>query len=289
VTRWLVAAIAGLVLVASGSPADAGPGGKKKKKPPPVEPVVVTPEPPPPPAPEAPLGEAPPAANDPRLIVGILDIRVDGMPAAMGDEFERQLEQLAAGTTKDRFWIGTRRRLREMLARSTKWMEGCLLGPCMLELRKQTRAAVVLTVFLQNLGSTYRYVLTVIRTDSGAVVDQRTEACGACTQAEAVTAATIAALDAITGVPDKVVQNVLEDPKTITLRAEAPYKRRLSKAKRRTRTTALILTGLAAIGGGLGGYWLAKDKDDRARPTLGVAAGLATAGMLSFAVSLTWD
>jgi hypothetical protein len=287
VGRWPLVAVAGLVLVAAGSRAHAGGGGgggrghKKSAAP------ATTPEPEPPPPPEPPLGEAVPASDDPRLIVGILDVRVEGMPVAIGDEFERQLDALTLGTTKGRFWIGTRRRLKQMLSGSTQWMDGCLLGPCMKVMREQTRAAIVLTVFLQSLGSTYRYVITVIRTDTGAVVDQRTEACGACTQAEAVTAATIGALDAIAAAPARLVDE--PRPAEVKLETEAPYRKRLSKARRRTRTTALVLTGLAAIGGGLGGYWLATDKDDMARPALGAAAGLATAGMLSFALSLTWD
>jgi hypothetical protein len=224
-----------------------------------------------------------------RLVVGILDIRVAGMPASVGDEFERQLESLSADTAKGRFWIGTRARLKEMLENSTQWIDGCLLGPCMKVLRQQTRAAAVLTVFLQSFGTTYRYVITIIRTDTGAVIDQRMEACGACTQEEAVSAATLATVDALMSVPEKVAEVAASDPEAVAMRAEAPYRRKLGGAKRKVQTAALVMTGLALVSGGLGAYWSSQDDDDKAGPAFGAAAGLATAGLVGFAVSWSWD
>jgi len=292
VTRALVVALAGLVLASmSSSPAVAGRGKKPAPAPAPApvkaDPPAPVPTPPPPPPDTSSSSVAPP--TDSGLVVGILDVRVVGMSPGVGDEFEHQLEALSADAAKGRFWIGTRSRLKEMLEGSTQWIDGCLLGPCMKVLREQTRVAVVLTVFLQSLGTTYRYVITLIRTDTGAVIDQRTDACGACTQDEAVAAATIATVDAVSNVPEKVAETALADPAAVTLRVEAPLRHKLKHQRSRVRTAGLVLTGLAAIGGGLGGYWLSKDKDNMAGPALGAAAGLATAGLISFAVAWTFD
>jgi hypothetical protein len=279
----LVVAIAGLIIAAGAGPAAAKPRPRPKPVPAP-EPSAV---PAPPASPVEPsLGEAPPLASDQRMIVGILDVRVAGMNQAVANEFEAQLERLSSEAAKGKLWIGTRAQLKEMLAGSTRWIDGCLLGPCMKVLHEQTRVAVVLTVFLQSMGTTYRYVITLIRTDTGAVIDQRTEPCGACTQGEAVTAATIASVDALLGVPDKLTTATLADPAAVALRAEAPFRKKLGDAQRRSRTTAIVLAGLAALGGGLGGYWLATDRNHVAGPALGAAAGFATASVLSFA--LTW-
>ena len=62
-----------------------------------------------------------------------------------------------------------------------------------------------------------------------------------------------------------------------------------TSARRRRRRTALVLTGLAVVAAGAGFYWLAKEDDGLAGPMLGIAGGLATAGIVSFAVSVTWD
>jgi hypothetical protein len=224
-----------------------------------------------------------------RPIVGILDIRVEGLPASAAGEFERQLEELSRDAGKGELWVASRARMEEILSGSSQWMgKGCLLGPCMQVVREQTHAELVMTVFLQGLGMTYRYVITVIRTDTGDVVDQRTEGCGACTQDEAISKATLAAIDALTAAPARLAA-AGRDRHQLASREVAPLERRLGKARRRTRATALVLTGLAAIGGGLGGYWLSRDRDDLGRPALGAAGGLAAAGALCFAVSLTWD
>jgi hypothetical protein len=234
--------------------------------------------------------EAPEPAPEPeRMVVGVLDVRTEGLPAAAGDAFERELEALSATTARGAYWIASRDRLEAILANSTQWIDGCLYGPCMRVLREQTRAAVVVTVILQSLGTTYRYVITLVRTDTGAVIDQRTEACGACTQGEAIAAAATATVDALVRAPETVAEVALTDPDVVALRTELPLRRRLGRNQTRVTVTAAVLTGLAVVGGVLGGYWLSQDDTDKAGPALGAAAGLATAGMVGFAVAWSWD
>jgi hypothetical protein len=239
------------------------------------------------PAPEA--AAAAPVPEPDRMVVGILDVRTEGLPAAAGDEFERQLEALSATAARGAFWIASRDRLKAILANSTQWIDGCLYGPCMRVLREQTRAAVVVTVVLQSLGTTYRYVITLVRTDTGAVIDQRTEACGACTQDEAIAAATTATVDALVRAPETVAEVALTDPDVVARRTEVPLRRRLGRNRTKVTAAAAVLTGLAVVGGVLGGYWLSEDDTDKAGPALGAAAGLATAGMVGFAVAWSWD
>lgn len=224
-----------------------------------------------------------------RLVVGLLDVRVSGMSDAVGDDFERRLEAKSAEAATGKFWFGTRARLKEMLANSTQWIDGCLLGPCMKVLREQTRVAVVVTVFLQSLGTTYRYVITLIRTDTGAVIDQRTEACGACTQDEALTAATAATVDALGTVPQKVAEVAFADPKAVELRVERSFARRHRHQRRRLVVAATVITALAVVSGGLGAYWMSQEEGDRGRPALGAAAGLGTAGLVGLALAWSWD
>ena len=241
------------------------------------------------PATKSPIDSLPPAPGERRIIVGILDVRFDGMSKSAETEFERQLESVMTDAARERFWIATRRRMEAMLAGSTGWMKGCATGPCMKVVRSQTRAELALTVYLQGFGTTYRYLITLIRTDTGAVVDQRTESCAACTQSEAITQATTAILELVLGAPnpDQVKDPSVPDPAEENARMRA--KARIETAKRRNNRTALVLLGLGAVAGGIGGYALSRDEDAIGGPALGLAAGLAVSSVTVFVVNLTWD
>ena len=233
--------------------------------------------------------ELPPARGEQRRIVGILDVRVEGMGKTTGTEFERELESLMTDALRERFWIGSRQRMEAMLAGSTRWMKGCFHGPCLREVRTQTGAELVLTVYLQGMGTTYRYVITLLRTDTGEVVEQRSEACAACTQREAITQATTATLQLVMDAPDLTELRNPAAPDPAVDQARHRALAQVRTGKRRISWTAMTLVGLAALGGGLGGYWLSQDRDDLARPALGLSAGLAVSGVTLLVVNLTWD
>jgi hypothetical protein len=177
--------------------------------------------------------------------------------------------------------------MREMLGGSTRWTEGCLLGPCMTEVRRQTQAHLVLTVFLQGLGTTYRHVITLIRTDTGAVVDQRTDVCVACAQSEAITKATSAILDMVSKAPD-LDQADGPDPTKVERELVAPMRSKLANTRRRTRITGVVLLAAAVAGAGVGMYFRSTD-DDMATPALAASAGLAASGVVVLGMSFAWD
>jgi hypothetical protein len=226
------------------------------------------------------------AQTEPRRLIGILDIRVEGMPRTAAKDLETELESTAS-PVRERFWIGSRDRMREMLAGSTTWTEGCLLGPCMTEVRMQTHADLVLTVFLQGLGTTYRHVITLIRTDTGGVVDQRTDTCVACAQSEAITKATSAILEMVGNTPDLDKTGPI-DPARMQRELVTPLRESLASARRRTRITGGVLLAAAVVGAGVGFYLYSSDRGG-ATPVLAASAGLAASGAVVLGMSFAWD
>src|SRR6185312_14294808 len=116
-----------------------------KKEPPPVE---KDPEPPPPPAPPPSPPKPPPSAN--QRIVGVLDVRVEGVPPEIAAQFQQQLE---AQVDTKHFWLAPRSRMHEMMTNSTKWTEGCVIGNCLYEVKRQTNADLVLLAALTGSRS----------------------------------------------------------------------------------------------------------------------------------------
>ena len=116
-----------------------------KKKEPPKPPVEKAPEPEPPPPPPP---QAPPTAS--QRIVGVLDVRVDGVPPEIAAQFQQQLE---AQVDTKHFWLAPRSRMRETMTNSTRWTEGCVVGACLGEVKKQTNADLVLLVALNGSGT----------------------------------------------------------------------------------------------------------------------------------------
>jgi len=176
VTRSLL-----LLFVLAGS-AIAGPRGR------PAPPPQQAKQAPPPEPPEPPL----PAEGDPRKIIGILDVRVDGAPPEVGSQLQKELD---AQVDSKHVFILSRARLHEMMGSSTRWTEGCIVGPCLAELRRQTRAPIVVVASLTGSSTSFGWVITLVRTDSGHVLSQRAERCDVCTVDEALHNATRAALD----------------------------------------------------------------------------------------------
>jgi len=176
------------VLVALTATAVAGPK-KDPPKPPPPPPVVVEQEPPSTPFPES---------NDPRRIIGFLDVRVDGAPAEVGVQFQRDVEE---EIDQRRYFLATRARMHDRMTSSTKWTEGCVVGDCLREVKVQTNADIVLLASLSGSGTSYGWVVTLVGTERGKVLGQTSERCDVCTMSEALSAATRATLALIDHVP----------------------------------------------------------------------------------------
>lgn len=212
--------------------------------------------------------------------VGILDVRVDGVPDDAKAQFEKGLEEQLEGSS---FWLSTRAQMRERLKFSTKWTEGCLVGPCLVEVKTQTQAELVLLVALSGSGTSYGYIITLARTDTGSVVAQDSQRCDVCTPREAMRDATLATINLLNNVPDK-----LPDPaaqKGALDKALAGVDERLGADRKRVKKRGIIITvlGVATAAAGIAVYFVA-DKPDYSWAIAGAGGGLAAGGvaMLTF-------
>jgi hypothetical protein len=262
-----------LVLLAS-STAFAAPKKGPRKQPPKEEPPPPPKEPEPPPPPPAP----PPRTANQR-IVGVLDVRVEGVPPEIAAQFQQQLEvQL---DTKH-FWLAPRSRMHEMMANSTKWTEGCVIGSCLAEVRRQTQAELVLLAALTGSGTSFGYVVTLVRTDTGAVLEQKSERCDVCTVSEALANATLATVQLLNNVPDKL-PDAHHDEQVRLAQVQAKADTEVAAARHHPHAvaTGVLITGLAVAAGGAGVYFANKDA--------GVAMAAAGGGLaLGGIIALTF-
>ncbi len=237
---------------------------------------------------EKPIPDAKPAvlaADDPsqppppekRRMVGILDVRVDGVPNETKAQFERGLEEQL--DTKV-YWLSSRAQMRERMKFSTKWTEGCLVGGCLAELRTQTSAELVLLAALTGSGTSFGHVVTIVRTDNGRVLSQESGRCEVCTVNEAMAEATLATMRLLNAVPDKLPDEAGDHSVAMDLVANAS-RTELAEAHRsvRRRGFALTVLGLAAVGAGIATYVL-QDKPAYALAITGVGGGLLVGGVV---------
>ena len=248
----------------------AGPKKTPKKEPKPEAPVEVPAPPPPAPAPT--ITQVP---KDGRKIIGILDVRIDGAPTEVGAQFQRDLE---AQVDNKHYYLAPRVRMHDILANSTKWTEGCVVGDCLREARAQTGADVVLLASLNGSGTSFGWVITLVSTQMGTVIGQQSERCDVCTISEALNTATLATVQLLNAIPDE-----LGAPKP----GPSPTKPLEDKIDRihhaqKVAGTALTLTGLAvaAVGGAI---FFAKDHSSTGLGVAGVGGGLLLGGVFTLA------
>jgi hypothetical protein len=252
------ARLALLSLFVGATSAIAGPtkrGPKKESKPE----VTVEASAPRAPAPEPTRTQVP---KDGRRIIGILDVRIDGAPAEVGAQFQRDLE---AQVDNKHYYLAPRVRMHDILANSTKWTEGCVVGDCLREARAQTGADVVL-------------LASLVSTQMGTVIGQESERCDVCTVSEALSAATLATVKLLNSVPDD-----LDVPHPVASPAK-PLEEKLDQVQhaRKVAGTALAIAGVAVGAVGAAIYFA----NDHAKTGLGVAGvggGLALGGIFSLA------
>ena len=258
------------ILALLGGVAVAGPKKKEppKKEPPPVE-KAPEPEPPPPP----PLPSAPTASQ---RIVGVLDVRVDGVPPEIAAQFQQQLE---AQVDTKHFWLAPRSRMKELMTNSTKWTEGCVVGACLGEVKRQANADLVLLVALNGAGTSFGYVVTLVRTDTGTVLAQESERCDVCTVSEALANATLATVKILNAVPDQLPDDkAAEIEKTQQLMAKFDKRKEQLEHHPRAVGTGILITGLAIAAGGAGLYFVDKNAGIA---TAAAGGGLALGGVFA--------
>ena len=218
-----------------------------------------------------------PAANDPRKIIGVLDVRVDGAPAEVGAQFQKDLD---AQIDPKHYFLAPRARMHEIMEGSTRWTEGCVVGPCLQELRSQTNAAIVMLATITGSGTSFGWVITLVRTDSGNVLSQRAERCDVCTVDEALRNATRAAVDLLSAIPQTLPD---EHPKAAPAAVSTePYEREIA-ALHHTHTVVgltLLVTGLAAAAASAAVYYGADH--DTGLGVAGAAAGLVVGSVIAF-------
>lgn len=139
---------------------------------------------------------------------------------------------------------------------------------------------------LEGSGTTFGFVVTLVRTDNGRVLLQEAERCDVCTLNEAMTAATLATIKLLNAVPDKLPDETAQYRLERELAVDAVERKRTAAARRHKRIgVTLTITGLviAAAGGAL--YALKSDDDLGEYALIGGAAGagLAAGGLLSIA------
>jgi hypothetical protein len=270
-------AVAVIVLVAFAGTAGAGPDPKKAPAPK-KDPKKDPPAPAPAPEPQKPF----PTGADKRRIIGILDVRIDGAPPEIGAQFQKDLE---AQVDIKHYFLAPRSRMKDILANSTKWTEGCVVGPCLKELRQQTNADVVLLAALTGSGTSFGWVVTLVRTDSGTVLGQKAERCDVCTVSEALSAATLGVVDLLSNVPDKLPD---EGPPKLVVPppvSTAPFEAKIAGLEHGRKRTGIVLTviGLAAAAAGVAYYEASSPHANAGLATAAAGGGILFGGVVVLA------
>ncbi len=223
---------------------------------------------------------ATPAARAEDRIVGLLDVRGDGVPDVVLARFAEAIEDgLASG---EGLQPATLERMQQMLEDSS-WSTACTAGPCLAEVRAQTHADLVVTAGLIATGQSYRFTITLLDATSGEVLTQVDEACPACTVDDVASQATMATMGLLNlgdtgGTPEP--RSVALDPRVTVL------ERRVAGHARSLRRTGMLVVGVALLAAGAGLYFLENDRTNVAYPLFGAAGGLAAAGTTMLGLSL---
>jgi hypothetical protein len=222
------------------------------------------------------------SAEDPRQIVGILDVRAEGLAPDLALQFERKLEQQIDAK---RFAVETRARMRQAMSSSTRWAEGCVIGTCLRDVKAQTGAGIVLLAALSGSGTSFGYVVTLVRTDTGRVLAQESGRCDVCLVTEAISQGAATVVRLLREVPA-----VLPDEDQVKAAqadlAVAPLRTRIDRLEADDRHhrhlgIALTVVGLIAAGAGVAVY--AMVDHDSGLATAAGGAGLAASGLVVLA------
>ena len=189
-----------------------------------------------------------PSLKETRRVIAVLDIHVEGVPSEMAQQFQNSLE---AQLDSKRYWLATRAKVRERMMLSTRWTDGCNVGKCLLDVKTQTGAELVLLAALSGSGTSFGYVVTLMRSDVGEVVTQMSDRCDVCTLNEVMTNATLATIQLINAVPDQLPDREAERHAAVAL-AIKPLTTDLGALRQTKRRAGLALTIAGLVATGLG-------------------------------------
>lgn len=261
---WLVAG------AASASPAGRGAAGPGSAAPA-DRPAAAAP------APDGTGVRGRPGPADRRRTVSLLDVRIEGLPEDVKDSFRHQLEEQI--DTK-RYWLADREYMRRLLLASTKWTDGCLVGRCLTTIRS-SGAELVLLAALSGSGTSFGYVVTLIRTDTGHVIDQESDRCDVCRVNEVIRGATLAAVDLLNKAPDQLPDEVAEQAAKVD-RAISPLQGEIAERDHHANRIGITLLAIGLVGAITGGALYLVD-DSRPSYALATATGglaMATGGVV---------
>lgn len=268
--RPLCAALS--VLALSTATSAAAPGARKpppkRQAQPEAKPAVTE---------DKPAEAARPNAGDKRRIIGILDVRVEGVPDGIERQFQSDLEKQLDSRE---YWLAPQQRIREMMANSTRWTEGCVVGDCLREVKVQTGADLVLLASITGAGTSFGYIVTLMRTDTGRMLAQDTSRCEVCTVNEVLASATLAAVKLLNAVPDRLPDEAAEHSAALDVATRKFHDEAVAEKRHNRRLgIGLTLTGLIAAGAGITLY-LAMDRPTYALGIAGAGAGGALGGVV---------
>ena len=222
-----------------------------------------------------------PAPGDKRRIVAILDVRVgEGVPNEVSQQFQRDLDQMA---DPQHYFIAPRSRVRELMLSSTKWTEGCVIGPCIMEMKAQAKADVALIAALSGAGTSFGSVITLVRTDNGHVLSQESARCDVCTLNEALATAERASIKLLDALPPQLPDEEAGH-RAAMVAATTPLETKITTLEQGRHHhgagTAMVVAGLAAVAAGIAAYELQNSRPSYAIGISGAGGGLALGGVV---------
>ncbi len=213
------------------------------------------------------LGWAGPAMGEDEEIVGVLNLDTQGVSPTAAEVFESGIEEGLAGIG---FRVSPRSRLRSMLEQSS-YIDGCLFGPCLKEVYRNTKVKLVLVARIVGLGANFSFVVSLLDTRTGLTVSQVASMCDVCTLEEAIATATLAVIELVTAAAQSPEGKVAADAAEAVASEPEPADERRNKNRRMVRRAAIFFISAAAIAGGGAAYLLGKD--DKANGYAVAAAG----------------
>ncbi len=223
---------------------------------------------------------------DAQEIIGVLHLEVDGVSSAAADKFEQSIEE---GLVGGGFSVAPRKRLHALLGPSS-YAPGCRVGPCLKEVYRNTKVRLVLVGAITGLGPSYRFVVTLLNTETGRVTSQVSDECNVCTLQEAITSATLAVMALVNGVggatvPDPLVGPLGSGKHPDLLRALTRQRERTTYAKRTIRRTGLFFLSAGVLAAGAGLFLVNRHSDKNGYASFAAAGTLGLSGVTLFLIS----
>lgn len=231
------------------------------------------------PADEKRAGGEPAPAEAPRAptLIGLLDVRVEGVSATAAELFTKEIEQ---SLEMSGLMVAPRHRLLAHLA-GTPWNAACLVGPCLRELRRGADVTTVVEVALATTGPSYHYVVTLLDTSTGQPIGQLARKCDVCTTQEAFAAAGLAVVELVNGVGEAAPPPAVAPP-------PPDLRPRFAAARRRARVAGVSLLVGAAVATAASYVLFRDDRDTLGGAAAGAAGALGVAGVTSIGVSFAF-